>query len=169
MPSSAAITQVYLAAGMTLSGPVLREAESGEYGACRFELDGRAVVFRVAKTTPTKLGQFVTLWKRPGPGDAIAPLAAADRVDFVVVEVAQAGQRGQFVFDKSILIRKGVLSSADHPGKRAIRVYPPWTSPVAKDAVRTQQWQRHYFLYFSDSGSADPAQTRRLFGNASNP
>lgn len=154
---------------MTLSSPVLREGESGEYGACRFELDGQAVVFRVAKTTPAKLGLFVTLWKRPLPGDAIAPLAAADQLDFVVVEVAQAGQRGQFVFDKRILIGKGVLSSADHAGKRALRVYPPWTSPVAKDAVRTQQWQLAYFLHLSATGSADPPHTRRLFGNTSKP
>lgn len=169
MPCSAAIRQVYEVAGMTLSSPVLREAESAEYGACRFELDGQAVVFRVARTTPAKLGQFVTLWKRRRPGDAIAPLAAADQLDFVVVEVAQGGQRGQFVFDKSILIRKGVLSSADHAGKRAIRVYPPWTSPVARDAVRTQQWQLGCFLHLSASGSADPAQTKRLFGNSSKP
>jgi hypothetical protein len=169
MPCSAAIRNVYVAAGMTLSSPVQREAESSEYGACRFGLDGQAVVFRVAKTTPTKLGQFVTLWKRPRQGDAIAPLAAGDQVDFVVIEVAQGGQRGQFIFDKSILIRKGVLFSADHAGKRAIRVYPPWTSPVARDAVRTQQWQSDYFLHLSGTGSADPAQTKRLFGSASRP
>jgi hypothetical protein len=36
------------------------ERESIEYGACDFELNGLSIKFRVAKTTPTKIGQFVT-------------------------------------------------------------------------------------------------------------
>jgi hypothetical protein len=37
------------------------EAESAEYGAYTFELNDLSVRFRVAKITPTKIGQFVTL------------------------------------------------------------------------------------------------------------
>ena len=48
-------------------------------------------------------------------------------------------------------------------GKRAIRVYPPWVKPVAKEAVRTQQWQLRYFLPLEQSGNADSVQVRRLF------
>ena len=48
------------------------EAESVDYGACRAELDGKRLVLRVAKTTPTKTGQFVTIWKRPHPDAEIA-------------------------------------------------------------------------------------------------
>ena len=48
-------------------------------------------------------------------------------------------------------------------GKRAIRVYPPWVKPVAKEAVRTQHWQLQYFRPLEQSGSADSVQVRRLF------
>ncbi|MFL9998731.1 MepB family protein [Paraburkholderia sediminicola] len=157
----------YEAAGMKVSGPVLRESESADYGACRFALDGRNIVFRVAKTTPTKIGQFVTLWKRPGPGHAIAPLDAGDAVDFVVVCTANASRQGQFVFDRKILIEKGVMSSPESPGKRAIRVYPPWSNPVAAEAVKTQKWQVQYFVDVSERGPIDQAHLRYLFRGGS--
>lgn len=48
-----------------------REVASSEYGACRLGLDDYTIVFRVAKTTPTKIGQFVTIWKRPIQGATI--------------------------------------------------------------------------------------------------
>lgn len=151
---------------MTLSGAVIREPEGAAYGACRCRLDGHAVVMRTAKTTPTKVGQFVTLWKRPLPGGEIAPLDCGDEVDFVVVLVEGDGQRGQFIFSKQVLIEHGVLSSPAHAGKRAMRVYPPWSLPLAPQALRTQQWQLDHFLHCSADGSADPAQARRLFGAA---
>lgn len=42
------------------------EKESSEYGACKFKYSSMNITFRSAKTTPTKIGQFVTLWKRIG-------------------------------------------------------------------------------------------------------
>ncbi len=56
-------TQVYGPLGLDCTAPEA-EAESADYGAATFALDGAPVRFRVAKTTPTKVGQFVTLWKR---------------------------------------------------------------------------------------------------------
>nr|WP_242487874.1 MepB family protein [Pseudomonas sp. TH31] len=165
----AAIEQVYKPAGMALTDEVRRERESGEYCACRFGLDGQVIVFRVAKTTPTKIGQFVTLWKRPTPASEIAPLDTADGVAFVVVSVADATHRGQFVFDRKVLAAKGVMSIDGEGGKRAIRVYPPWVKPVAKQAIRTQQWQLKYFLALDQSGSADAVEVRRLFGLNTKP
>ena len=105
----AAIQDVYTPAGMQLTGLALREAESAEYGASRFGLDGQTIVFRVAKTTPTKIGQFVTIWKRPTSGSIIAPLDIDDGVAFVVVSVFDATHRGQFVFDHKILASKGIM------------------------------------------------------------
>ncbi|NTY41779.1 hypothetical protein FCJ57_36990 [Burkholderia diffusa] len=160
---NAVIRNVYEPAGMKLFSPVLHEAESADYGACRFRLDGHNIVFRVAKTTPTKIGQFVTLWKRRRPGDAIEPLDAGDPVDFVVVCTSNAAHHGQFIFTRKILIEKGVISSPDTVGKRAIRVYPPWSNPVAIEAVRTQKWQLRYFLDFSEGGAADPTHVRGFF------
>jgi hypothetical protein len=43
------------------------DAESLAYGAHTFEVNGRKAVFRVARTTPKKAGQFVTLWQRTTP------------------------------------------------------------------------------------------------------
>jgi hypothetical protein len=120
------------------------------------------VVFRVAKTTPTKIGQFVTLWKRPTPNDDIAPLDSGDGVDLVVVSVADATHSGQFVFDQHAMLKYGVMSRDGHGGKRAIRVYPPWTQPIAKDAIKTQQWQLPYFVALTPQDTAAAARLRQL-------
>ncbi|MCY1034565.1 MepB family protein [Corallococcus sp. BB11-1] len=158
-----ALREAYAPAGMNVTTPALREEESAEYGACRFALDGRPIVFRVAKTTPTKVGQFVTLWKRPVPEGEIAPLDRDDGVAFVVVSVGDAEHRGQFVFTQKTLVDKGVMSRAHQGGKRAIRVYPPWSKPVVPEAIRTQKWQLQSFLPLPLGGSPDPAQVRKLF------
>jgi hypothetical protein len=158
-----AIADVYEPAGMKVTHAALREAESSEYGACRFGLDGRAIAFRVAKTTPTKLGQFVTIWKRPAPGSEIAPLDISDGVAFVVVSVFDGVRRGQFVFSQQVLVEKGIMSRSGKGGKRAIRVYPPWTTPVVNEATKTQRWQIQYFVPLAQNGSADPALVRKLF------
>lgn len=160
----AAIQKVYTPAGMQLTEQAQREAESAQYGASRFGLDGHTIVFRVAKTTPTKIGQFVTLWKRRTSDSIIAPLDIDDGAAFVVVSVFDARHRGQFVFDLNILASKGIMAINGKGGKRAIRVYPPWVKPVAKEAVRTQQWQLRYFLALEQSGHADSAKVRQLFG-----
>jgi hypothetical protein len=159
----AALQNAYKPAGLRLTNAARRESESAGYGACRLGLNQQTIVYRVAKTTPTKLGQFVTLWKRPTPGSAIEPLDVGDGVAFVVVSVCNAVHRGQFVFGSKILAAKGILAINGKGGKRAIRVYPPWVKPVAKEAVRTQQWQLRYFLPLEPGANADRAQVRRLF------
>jgi hypothetical protein len=140
-----------------------REAEGSEYGASRLNLNGHTIAFRVAKTTPTKIGQFVTLWKRPTSGGEIAPLDVSDGVDFVVVSVFDATRRGQFVFGQQVLIEQGILSRGGKGGKRAIRVYPPWTKPESKQAIGSQQWQLRYFFAIAQDGTADSVQVRKLF------
>ena len=121
------------------------EAESAEYGAHVFQLEGQEVRFRVAKTTPTKLGQFVTLWKRVGRG-AIQPHDITDPVEWFVISVHQEEQRGYFVFPKTVLHQQGVIATHGIGGKRAIRVYPPWAHNLNPQARRSQQWQLPYFL-----------------------
>jgi len=54
---------VYDKCGVILTNPKLN-TESLEYGACSFLLNGMAIQHRVSKITPTKSGQFVTIWKR---------------------------------------------------------------------------------------------------------
>ncbi len=158
-----AMRKVYQPAGLAITATPQREAESEEYGACRFTLQGRAVVFRVAKTTPTKLGQFVTVWKRPKPGDEIAPLDSRDGIAFVIISSADAEHRGQFVFPCAALVSRGVMSRDGAGGKRGIRVYPPWSKPTVAEAIKTQKWQLPFFLRFDAGGTADLAQVRKLF------
>jgi|GEM_PF-3635531 len=52
-------------------------------------------------------------------------------------------------------------------GKMAIRVYPPWTTPTVKQAIKTQQWQLQYFFSFNTNiklSVVEQKALRRLFG-----
>jgi hypothetical protein len=117
------------------------DAESTEYGACSFVLNGKQIVHRVSKITPTKVGQFVTIWKRNEAG-ITAPFDHTDPLDFIVITSSNHDQIGQFVFPKSVLAAKGIITK---DGKRGIRVYPPWDAPTSDQAKRTQRWQVQFF------------------------
>jgi len=43
---------------------IREEAQNSDYDAGIFQLNSKSVRFRVAKTTPNKVGQFVSLGKR---------------------------------------------------------------------------------------------------------
>jgi len=119
-------------------------------------------VSRNARVTPTKIGQFVTLWKRLNNGP-IQPFDASDQIDFVVVNVSTDNQLGQFVFPKKVLLEKGVFSTASKEGKRALRVYPLWDKPTSKQALKTQQWQLDYFLLIDEGGKTDVQRAKALY------
>lgn len=140
-------------AGLKITSPVECETESSEYGACRFGLNGFNIAFRIAKITPKKLGQFVTLWKRPTPDSPILPLDISDKIDFVIVSVADNAYQGQFIFSQKILISQSILSHQGQGGKLAFRVYPSWVKLESKAAIQTQQWQlQHFFLTSQKEG-----------------
>ncbi len=126
------------------------EQESKEYNACKFVLNGLNIIGRDSKITPKKAGQFVTFWKRKGKGP-IEPFFETDEFDFFIVNVQSDNKLGQFVFSKSILIKKGIVSTKEREGKRAFRVYSKWDSPTSKQAERTQKWQLNYFYEINDS------------------
>ena len=135
--------KVYDPSGFRISN-FLTEAESKEYGACRFELNEIKIISRNAKVTPKKVGQFVTFWKRNKEG-ITEPLHASDDFDYYVVSTKTGTQLGQFVFPKSVLIEKGIVSTDDKDGKRGFRVYPFWDITNSKQANKTQKWQLDYF------------------------
>ena len=141
---------------------LVQEAESQEYGACEFTINDKQIKFRVAKITPTKMGQFVTFWKRIGSGP-IMPYDLSDQFDLLVVSVRTAHHFGQFVFPKSVLWQKGFVSKDAKGGKRAMRVYPPWDAPDSPQAQKTQAWQQHYFFKIDPNGSSDSAKIQKLF------
>lgn len=142
----------------------LIELESSDYAACSFEVNGSAVRFRVAKVTPTKVGQFVTLWKRTQAGP-IAPYDFSDTLDLFIVCVRSGQRFGHFVFPKSVLVEHDVLSINGKGGKRALRVYPPWDSALNKQAQKTQQWQINYFLEIFENQLIDCAFIQKLYQN----
>lgn len=141
--------EVYEKSGLKMSD-FQTETESKEYDACRFELNGRKIISRNSKITPKKVGQFVTFWKRNGNGP-IEPFEENDQIDFYAVNVRTENEFGQFVFPKSVLIKKGIISTEKKEGKRAFRVYPSWDNANNKQAERTQKWQLNYFYEINNS------------------
>ncbi|MBO7936843.1 MULTISPECIES: MepB family protein [Streptomyces] len=161
----AAKALVYDPCGFTCSRPV-PEAESAEYAAHEFTLDGRAVRFRAGKTTPTKAGQFVTVWKR-SPGGPIQPFDVTDPVDLFVISTRDRQGFGQFVFPLDALRAHGVVSAAGSGGKRAFRVYAPWVTTTNRQAGRAQAWQADFFLPMGlaggEDGPCDLPRARKLY------
>ncbi|WP_053014217.1 MULTISPECIES: MepB family protein [Xenorhabdus] len=143
------------------------ETESRDYSAMRFQLDGKSIVFRQAKTTPNKQGQFVTLWKRPTPDAEIMPFEKSDGIDFCLIATFLEHRKGLFLFDSHILIKQGIFSSQTKAGKRGIRVYPEWVFPASKQAMQTQKWQSSYFISFDNQESAIE-QFKKTFSNYNN-
>lgn len=131
-----------------------KEQESREYNAYHFQLNHKNICYRQAKITPTKTGQFVTLWKRNLTG-VIAPFDYSDEIDFVMINVRREQNWGLFIFPKQILLEKGVFSTADKEGIRATRVYPAWDATTSKQAQKTQKWQLNYFFEFTDQENID--------------
>jgi len=130
------------------------ETEGEDYNACRFMLDGHKILFRSAKITPKKVGQFVTCWKRNADG-ITAPYSIKDPIDFYVIHAGNDKYYGQFVFPGAVLIQKRILSNNDNGGKRGFRIYPPWDMASSKQAIQTQKWQRKFFLEFNEHTSPD--------------
>jgi hypothetical protein len=139
-----------------------KENESEEYSAFRFQLNNKNICYREAKITPTKTGQFMTLWKRNQSG-IIEPFDYSDTIDFVIVTVRKDQNWGQFIFPKRTLLEKGIFSTQNKEGIRATRVYPPWDETTSKQAQKTQKWQLDYFFNFSDQSKIDLEELRKVF------
>lgn len=142
----------------------IAESESVAYGAYAFTINNYKIQFRVAKITPIKIGQFVTLWQRADTG-TIQPYDAADAIDFFVISVRNNNTFGQFVFPKDILVAQNIFSTNGKGGKNGIRVYPPWDKTISKQAQKTQQWQLKYFLAMPINGAIDYARAKALYAN----
>ncbi|WP_438350617.1 MepB family protein [Paenibacillus sp. FA6] len=140
----------------------LPETHNAEYGAHLFNLNALTIRFRVAKITPTKIGQFVTLWERIGDGP-IQPYDASDPVDFFVISTRKGNHFGQFIFPRSVLCDRDILSNEGNGGKRAIRVYPPWDKPTSRQAQKTQTWQLEYFLDIPVNTPTDFVRAQMLY------
>ena len=152
---------LYKESGFQLQN-LIWNSESTNYGACSFELNGKLIQYRVANITPTKIGQFVAIWKRNNKG-ITAPFDVADLLDFLIISVRESESFGQFIFPKSVLVSKGIISQNEKGGKRGIRVYAPWDKPINKQAIKTQGWQVNYFVEIRENLPVDVELIKRIF------
>ncbi|WP_420871188.1 MepB family protein [Leptospira bandrabouensis] len=127
---------------------VYLDEESKEYNACYLTIKNIKFIFRTAKSTPKKIGQFVTLWKRSKNGP-IEPFLYKDNIDLYIIETINQNKTGYFLFSKVVLNEKGILFGK-HIGKRGFRVYPSWDKPNNKQGITTQKWQLSYFVESTD-------------------
>ncbi len=137
------------------------DSESKEYFAHTFKLGIKKVVFRSAKTTPTKMGLFVSIWKRNDEGTT-CPFNAVDSFDYFLITTQNQNQFGVFIFSKLDLLKHGILSNQNKIGKRGIRVYPPWDLTTNKQAQNTQAWQIQCFVNLSNEGKIDLMKAKSL-------
>ncbi len=144
------------------------ELEGVEYGACLFELNSIHVRFRVAKITPTRIGQFVTLWKRVGKGP-IQPYDMTDKAEIFVITTRKYDHFGQFIFPKAALYKHGIISNNGQGGKLAIRLYPPWDITTNYQAKKTQAWQAQYFLETPTNQPIDFNRVKMLYNHVIAP
>lgn len=121
------------------------DAECAQYNGYSFRLGKRCVIFRNAKITPKKTGQFVTLWKRNQDGITI-PYDVQDRVDFFLIITKKDKRMGFFFFDKKAFVEHHILTHGNREGKRGFRLYSSWDEPESKQARQTQEWQSAYFI-----------------------
>jgi hypothetical protein len=135
--------------------------ESKEYGACTFVLNGKTIQQRISKITPTKTGQFVTIWKRNKEG-ITEPFDNEDNFDFVIITARNDENFGQFIFPKLVLADRGIITRNGKEGKRGIRVYPPWDITTNKQAEKTQNWQTKYFVTIKNNNPSDLELTKKL-------
>ena len=141
------------------------DSESLEYKASSFKINSQQIIHRFSKITSTKIGQFVSIWKRNDKG-ITAPFDVLDNFDFIIITSKSGENLGQFVFPKSVLLEKGIISNNNTSGKRGIRVYPPWDIPTSKQAEKTQNWQIKYF-YSINKDAFNIELAKQLFNNAS--
>jgi hypothetical protein len=130
------------------------QAEASEYDGYSFTLNSKRVLFRTGKTTPKKVGQFVTFWRRNTAG-ITEPYSETDDIYFYIIHCLADGREGQFIIPRATLIAKGILSTATKDGKRGFRVYPAWDTPKSKQAIKTQQWQLAYFVEWNAVDSSE--------------
>lgn len=159
--SKSIISLVYSKCDFEISKLII-DKESQEYEGCEFKLNEKNIIFRSAKITPKKTGQFVTFWKRNKEG-ITEPFSENDAIDFYVINVQIVNRVGQFVFPKSVLMEKGIISTSKKHGKRGFRVYPIWDQTISQQAVKTQNWQLNYF--FEVDKSLDFNLVKKIYSN----
>lgn len=142
--------------------PGVSEPDNAEYGAMVCGVGSSTMRIRVGKVTPTKVGLFVSVWRRAADGST-EPFPVESDVDALVVVAREGDRYGAFVFPVEVLATRGVVSAGGVGGKRGFRVYPPWSATGNPQARRSQSWQCDWFLDMSGGTVVDPRRAGRLF------
>lgn len=145
---------------------IREETQNSDYGAGIFQLNSKSVRFRVAKITPTKIGQFVAFWEKDLDNKNQA-FSYENATDLLVINTFTNNNHyfGQFVFPKEVLVKQNILKTAAVKGKMAIRVYPSWDTPTSKQAIATQKWQSPYFAAVNNKNSLQIQELLKLYSN----
>lgn len=140
---------------------LIPEPQNKDYGGGRFKLGDLSIRYRVAKTTPKKIGQFVAFWQKLAGKNS--PYSDDEGVDLFVINTFTHDRYGQFVFPREVLIKQEILTQGKRQGKMGIRVYPIWDHPISSQAQATQRWQLPYFIEFGQDSEGDSVDLRRLY------
>lgn len=127
---------------------VITEDQNKDYEGMLIQIENNMYRSRLAKVTPKKSGYFVVFWEKD-ENDKNQPYRYADSPDKIIITIIDNDLRGQFIFPKSKLLEKGILTDETSKGKMGIRVYPSWVKGLNKTAAQTQKWQQHFFVDLS--------------------
>ncbi|MBM7602717.1 hypothetical protein JOC75_000687 [Metabacillus crassostreae] len=142
---------------------IREEEQNSDYGAGVFQLNSKSVRFRVAKKTPTKIGQFVAFWEKDRNHKNRA-FSYEQAIDLLVINTFTSNNKyGQFVFPKKVLVKQKILNTTTTKGKMAIRVYPIWEQPTSKQAIETQKWQLDYFVELNNPNDLPIQRLLKLY------
>jgi len=126
---------VFQACELQLSN-IEADLESKAYFAHCFQIGTHLVRFRKAKIAPTKIGQFVTIWKRNEKG-VTEPFHINDDINFYIIATRKEAEIGIFIFLKTVLQAYKILSGETQERKRGIRLYPTWDLTQSKKAQKS--------------------------------
>lgn len=154
--------KIYQPNGLIVAS-IQEEAQNAKYGGGTFTLSSKTVRFRVANTTPTKVGQFVAFWEKDHK-NVNQPYCYENAPDLLVINTFEKKNKcGQFVFPKKVLLNKKILKSEINKGKMGMRVYPIWDHPTSSQAIDTKAWQQKYFINFGEPEGVTNKKTAELY------
>lgn len=139
------------------------ESQNAKYGGGKFTLSSKTVRFRVAKTTPTKSGQFVAFWEKDKNNKNRAFHYNQAPELLVINCIGDNREFGQFIFPKEILLKRNILRNDTSKGKMGIRLYPAWSLPESEEALKTQAWQSEYYIDLTNTNTISKNKLLRLY------